>query len=169
MLRPRHRPPSPTAQSDLGASSSASLVDRPFSTPAATRRLVDALHRVSRRCSTPSVYCEWGLLRSESRCVLLLPAPPPWRSSLCPSRLRQLLKPLCRRDDELTRAPCAQNGLERWMYGRVERCRNWRSTSSASSPTLYVPPALSSRATCSSMHSCASVSCALTSFTLRAG
>lgn len=55
------------------------------------------------------------------------------------------------------------------MDGPVERRRCWRSTSSGSSRSLYVPLALSGHATGSSEHSCASVSCTLTSFALRAG
>jgi len=83
--RLRHQPPSPPAQSDLGASSSAHLVDRPLSTPTATRRLVDAFRRRPRRYKTRLKQGGWALLQRESRCVLVLPAPPfgpPRRPSL---------------------------------------------------------------------------------------
>jgi len=113
---------------------------------------------------------DWRALQQrESRCVLVLPAPssPPPSSAL--PRTLQLLKTLRRRDDELTRAPRAQGGHAGRMDGPVERRRWWRSTSSGSSRSLCVPPAHSSRATGSSEHSCASVSCALTVFALRAG
>jgi len=98
---------------------------------------------------------------------------PPRSSSWPPSsalpRTLQLLETLRRRDDELTRAPRAQGGHAGRVDGPVERRRWWRSTSSGSSRSLYVPIALSGHATGSSEHSCASVSCVLTSFALRAG
>jgi len=89
-------------------------------------------------------------------------------SSALPRRL-QLLETLRGRDGELTRVPRAQNGPADWVNGRVERRRCWRSTSSGSSRSLYVPLALSGHATGSSEHYCASVSCTLTSFAVRAG
>ena len=76
---------------------------------------------------------------------------------------------LCRRDYELTRAPCAQSGHAERVDGRVGRCRSWRATSSASSRSLSVSPALSTRATGSSMRPRAHMNRALTSFSLRAG
>jgi len=106
--RLRHQPPSLTAQSDLGASSSARLVDRPLSTPAATRRLADALRRGPRRYKTRSKQDGRALLQRGSRCVLVLPAPPlgpPRRPSLARSSSSRrfddatmsLLEPLARR------------------------------------------------------------------------
>ena len=142
--RLRHQPPSPPAQNHLGASSSVLLVDRPLSTPTATRRLADALRRGPRRYKTRSKQGRWALLQRESRCVLFLPAPPlgpPRRPSLA----RSSSSTLRGRDDELTRAPRAQGGHARRVDGRVERCRSWRSTSSGSSRSLYVSPALSTR------------------------
>ena len=108
-------------------------------------------------------------MQRESRCVLVLPASSSWPPSSALPRTHQLLETLWGRDDELNRAPRAQNGPAGRADGRVERCRIWRSTSSGSSRSLYVPIALSGHATGSSEHSCASVSCALTSFALRAG
>ena len=169
VLRLRHQPPSPTPQSDLDASSSANLVDRPLSTPTATRVLVHAPRRDSRRRKARWEPDGRALRGRESRCVLVLPASSSWPSSSALPRTLQLAERLRRRDDELTRAPRAQNGHAERVDGRVERCRTWRSTSSGPSRPLYVPLALSARATSSSMHSCASVSCALTSFIVRAG
>ena len=167
--RLRHHSPSPAAQSHLDASSSANLVDRPLSTPAATRGPVDALCRGPRRYQTRSRQGGRALLQRESRCVLVLPASSSWPPSSASSRPRQLLEPLRGRDDELTRAPRAQGGSAGRVERRVERRRCWRSTSSGSSRSLYVPPAHSSRATNSGMDLCTRTSCALTSFTLRAG
>ena len=99
------------------------------------------------------------------------PRPPrssSWPPSSAVPRTLQLLETLRGRDDQLTRAPRAQGGLARRVDGPVERRRCWRSTSSGSSRSLYVPLALSGPATGSSEHSCASVSCGLTSFTVRA-
>jgi len=149
--RLRHQPPSPTAQSDLGASSSASLVDRPLSTPTATRRLADAFRRGPRRYKTRSKQGGRALLQRESRCVLVLPASSPWPPSSAFSRPLQLLGLPRGRDNELTRAPRTQGSPAQRVEGRVERCRSWRSTSSGSSRSLYVSPALSARATSSGM------------------
>jgi len=167
--RLRHQPRSPPAQNHLGASSSAHLVDRPLSTPTAARRLADAFRRGPRRYKTRSKQGGRALLQRDSRCVLVLPTSFPWPPSLAFSRPRQLLETLRGRDDELTRAPRAQGGHARRVDGPDERRWCWRSTSSGSSRSLYVPPAHSSRATGSSMHSCTSVSRALTSFTVCAG
>ena len=110
-----------------------------------------------------------ALQRRGSRCVLVLPASSPSLPSPPSPRARQLAEWLRRRDDELTRAPRAQDGPAQRVERRVERCRSWGSTSSGSSRPLYVPFALSARATSSSMPSCAPVSRALTSFTVCAG
>jgi len=70
------------------ATSSANLVVRPLSTPGATRRLADAFRRGPRRYKTRSKQGGRALLQRESRCVLVLPAPPlgpPRRPSLARS------------------------------------------------------------------------------------
>jgi len=72
-------------------------------------------------------------------------------------------------EDELTRAPRAQNGHAQWVDGRVERCRSWRSTLSGSSQSSCVPPAVSTRAPSSRTRTCASMSSALSFFPVRAG
>jgi len=108
VLRLRYRPPSPTAQGHLDASSSANLVDRPLSTPTATRRLADAFRRGPRRHKTRLKQGGRALLLRESRCVLVLPASSSWPPSSpslarasSSSRFRDatmsLLEPLVRR------------------------------------------------------------------------
>jgi len=86
-----------------------------------------------------------ALQRRGSRCVLVLPASSPSLPSPPSPRARQLAEWLRRRDDELTRAPRAQDGPAQRVERRVERCRSWGSTSSGSSRPLYVPLALSAR------------------------
>jgi len=78
-LRLHHHPPSPTAQSHVGASSSASLVDRPLSTPTAPRGLGHAFRRGPRRYKTRSEQGGSAPLQRDSRCVLVLPTSSPWR------------------------------------------------------------------------------------------
>ena len=162
--RPRPRPRAISVRPHQRTSST-----RPLSTPAAASGLVRALRRGSQRCKARCESDGRALRERESRCVLVLPASSPWPPASAFSRPLQLLGLPRGRDNELTRALRTQGSPAQRVEGRVERCRSWRSTSSGSSRSLYVPPAYSSRATGSSEHSCASVSCALTSFTLRAG
>ena len=162
--RPRPRPRATSTRPHQRTSST-----RPLSTPAAARGLVDAFRRGSRKCKARMEHGERALQRWDSRCVLVLPASSPWPPSSALSRALQLLATLRGRDDELTWTPRAQNGPAERADGRVRPSRTWRSTSSGSCRSLCVPPAHSTRATGSSMHSCTSVSCALTSFIVRAG
>ena len=163
--RPRPRPRATSTRPHQRTSST-----RPLSTPAAARGLVDAFRRGLRKCKARMEHGERALQRWDSRCVLVLPASSPWPPSSALPRALQLLETLRGRDNELTCAPRAQNGHAQGVDGRVERCRTWRSTSSGSSRSLYVWPALSARATSSSsMDLCTSTSCALTSFTVCAG
>jgi len=100
------------------------------------------------------------------------PRPPhllPLATSPSSPRTGQRLETPLLRDDELTRAPRVQIDLAERADGRVGRCTSWRSTSSGSSRSLCVPPALSTCAIGSSMHCCAYGNCALTSFTVCAG
>jgi len=167
--RLHHHAPSPTPQSDLDASSSASLVDRPLSTRGGDFRTRARPSANSRRCKARWEQGGRALRDWESRCVLVLPASSPSLPSAPSPRARQIAERLRRRDDELTRAPRAQGSHAGRVDGPVERRRCWRLTSSGSSRSLYVPLALSGHATGSSEHSCASVSCALTSSIVRAG
>ena len=122
---------------------------------ATTRRLVDAPRRGSRRCKARWEQAGRAVRERDSRCVLVLPASSCWPPSSAFPRPRRLLETPLRRDDELTRAPRAQGGPAERVDGRLGRCRSWRSTSSGSSRPLYVPLALSARATSSIVHSCA--------------
>ena len=169
VLRLHHQPPSPPAQNHLDASSSATLVDRPLSTPATTSRPAHALHRGPRRCKAGSVQLGRASQRRDSRCVLVLPTSSPWPPSSPFSRPLQVLETPWRRDNELTRPSRRCNGFAGGIGERLVRCRSWRTTSSGSCRSLYVPLARSTRATGSSMGSCTSVGRALTSLTVRAG
>ena len=151
---PHRRMRSPTAQSNARPHQRTSSTDL-SRLVATTRRLVDAPRRGSRRCKARWEQAGRAVRERDSRCVLVLPASSCWPPSPPSPRSRQLFVTPLRRDGELTWTPRAQNGPAAGADGRLGRCRSWRSTSSGSSRPLYVPLALSARATSSIVHSCA--------------